>query len=345
MAGIYVKMPRTFEECGPKLVHPPLEITKIEQMVAPEMAGLEREMHRVLGTDHPFLRELAERIMEVPGKRLRPKLLVLCSKMLGYAGSKAATYAAVFELVHTATLIHDDIIDDAKTRRGKQTLNQDLGNTVTVLYGDLLYTKAHTLAIEAGRLDVLATIDWVSERMIEGELLQARYCFRNDITEEIYFDILKRKTAYLFAGTTKTAGMIAGCDEATCEALYEFGFNFGISFQLMDDYLDYVSTASEMGKPVLSDLKEGKVTLPVIRMLANDDGSVKAMIQELWDEPGAEVSLELGSILKDDANLRDTWMLAESYAKRAVEHLAGFEKNEYHTILSELPFFSLHRRK
>lgn len=319
--------------------------SKIAELVAPEMEGLDREMARILGSDHPFLTELNQRIMAAPGKRLRPKLLVLCCKMLNYAGNDGPLFGAVFELIHTATLIHDDIIDEAQTRRGRNTLNNLLDNTITVLYGDLLYTKAHSTAIETGRLDVLHTITWVSERMIEGELLQYKINYDSAITEDTYFDILTRKTAYLFAGTTKAAGLVAERTEAEIEKLFEYGFNLGISFQLIDDYLDYMGDEDVLGKPVLQDLREGKVTLPLIRLLAEDDGTWRDQIHALWENQAETLPPGLLEALQNGVHLKQTWELAREYAEKAVAALQGFERNEIWHILTTMPLQLLQRHK
>lgn len=320
-------------------------VSRIEELVATEMAQLDKEMMRIVGSDHPFLQELNKRTFAKPGKRLRPKLLVLCGKMLGYEGDLSPLYAAVFELIHTATLIHDDIIDDAKTRRGQTSLNDLMGNTLTVLYGDLLYTKAHTAAIETGSLEVLHTITWVSERMIEGELLQNKINHNIDIDEPTYFDIIKRKTAFLFAGTTKAGGLIASASEETIQALFDFGFNFGISFQLMDDYLDYKGSADVLGKPTLQDLREGKVTLPLIRLLSSGDEQFPKWIKKIWANPEAPLPAELLDAINSSDVLEDTWALAKRFAEDAVAHLANFPANPYTDLLRELPIKLLYRKK
>ena len=309
------------------------------------MARLDAEMMRIVGSDHPFLQELNQRTFAKPGKRLRPKLLILCGKMLGYQGELGPLYAAVFELIHTATLIHDDIIDDAETRRGQSTLNDLMGNTLTVLYGDLLYTKAHTAAIETGSLEVLHTITWVSERMIEGELLQNKINYNPDIDEPTYFDIIKRKTAYLFAGTTKAGGLIASAPSELTEALYEYGFNLGISFQLMDDYLDYKGSADVLGKPILQDLREGKITLPLIRLLSGGDERFLKWIKHIWATPETPLPAELLEALNESDVLGETWTLAKRFAEDAVAQLADFPANPYTDLLRELPMQLLHRKK
>jgi len=303
-------------------------------------------MAAALQDKHPFLAELNGRIMQTPGKRLRPKLLFLCAGMLGYKEANAPLFAAVFELIHTATLVHDDIIDGAAMRRSRHTLNHDLGTTLTVLYGDLLYTRSHRIALRAGRLDLMETIIGVSERMIEGELLQERHCFDLEMDSEVYFDILERKTAHLFAGTTRAAAMLAGCGDPEIEAMHEFGYQLGVSFQLLDDYLDYQSSAEVMGKPVLSDLAGGKVTLPVIRLLQKDrDGRIRELVRDFWACEGGPVSPDLMRAIETGGGLEETKALAEAAAGKASAALAAFPDNEYGQILKHLPTFLLTRKK
>ena len=333
--------------CSCVKIHPSrgaiLVLEKIEHLVAPEIYGLEEEMARILGSDHPFLQELNRRTMASPGKRLRPKLLILCSKMLGYQGPLPLLFAAVFELVHTATLIHDDIIDDADMRRGRMTLNRELGTAITVLYGDFVYTKSYSAAVEIGNLDALKTITWVSQSMIEGEILQNKYNFDLEIDEGVYFDILTRKTAHLFAGITKTAGLLAGLNEADLQALFEFGMCFGKSFQLIDDYLDYLGSAAQMGKPVLSDLREGKVTLPVIRLLARRGSAIGETIRHWWRHVDRPIPPSLLEALQGDSGLRETKQMADRYAHQAVGFLDRFPVNEFSETLKKIPLHLLER--
>jgi len=319
-----------------------VDIAQLDALTAPHMAVLEDEMTRILGHDHPTLDQLNRHIMQAPGKRLRPKLLLLCAKALDVPSERALTYGSVFELIHTATLIHDDIIDEARTRRGLKTLNAEIGNVLTVLYGDLLYTKAHRAACELGNLAVVATIDRISEQMIAGELLQNQVTFDLDIDQETYTDILESKTAWRFAGTAQVAGLIAEAEPAVTESLKTYGFEVGRSFQLIDDVLDYTATAAEMGKPVASDLLGGKVTLPAIWAL-NRDASLKDAIRELWDNEADELPAHLARAIHDAGGLEETKRLAEIAAHRAVAAIDALPTNPYATILRALPSFLLER--
>ncbi len=321
-----------------------MDISRLEQLVAPTVEELEKEMARILETDHPYLEELALRIMDSPGKRLRPKLLVLCCKALEYEGPLATLFGTVLELIHTATLIHDDIIDDAGLRRGRTTLNRELGNTRAVLYGDLLYTKAYSAAIEAGNLDILRVITHASERMIEGELLQEKHNFDGDISEDQYFEILRRKTAYLFAASTQIAALIVDSSQEVTRALFEFGFHFGISFQLTDDCLDYLSSERELGKPVFSDLGEGKITLPIIRLLQKEPVATQKLIARYWEDQDEDARDALIKAVQEGAYLREALDEAEHHAQKAIRSLRGLPENGYTPILRNLPLHLLSRR-
>ncbi|PIE89722.1 MAG: hypothetical protein CR997_09820 [Acidobacteria bacterium] len=309
------------------------------------MTLLDEQLKEVLTSDHAFLMRLHERFLSLPGKRLRPALLFLCAKMLHYQGRRHIKYATVFELIHTATLIHDDVIDEAETRRGVRTLNQEENNALTILFGDLLYTKANTLAISGGSLEVMDLISSVTEEMIEGEILQDKLTYVMDISEEDYFNILTRKTAFLFGATAKAAAMTANCSAEECEALYQYGFNLGISFQLVDDLLDYTGDEFQMGKPVLSDLQAGKMTLPVIRFLRDHREDVKPLIEKIWNEKNSQALNQLALDIKKSASYAETMKMSEEHANKAISYLDPFPENTYKDILKAIPLFMLNRKQ
>jgi len=317
---------------------------EILSSLADEMEQMDRTLASVLNSDHPYLQKLHSHILSSPGKKLRPALLFLCSKMVEYNGNNHIIYATVFELIHTATLIHDDVIDDAETRRGQETIYHGEGTVLSVLYGDLLYTKANTLAISAGSLEVMGLISSVTEEMIEGELLQEKHAYNKAITEEDYFNILSRKTAFLFGGTAKTAGLAAGLSAKETEALYQYGFNLGISFQLVDDFLDYTGQQDQMGKPVLSDLLAGKLTLPVIRYMRDEPQKASALIDRIWRETDHQALDELAQSIRSSASFQETLDLGRKYAETAVSHLKCFRDNPAKRILVDIPFQMLSRR-
>ena len=175
--------------------------------------------------------------------------------------------ATVLEFIHSATLIHDDVIDDAATRRGRPSVNRGWGNTITVLFGDYLYAKAMELALRAGSLRVMDRLAWITLRMTEGEMIQTRFVGRLDLTTDEYMDLIERKTAVLFGGCCELAGILAGVDQGTERALREYGVHIGLAFQIVDDMLDFTGDPAVLGKPTASDLREGKATLPVLDLL------------------------------------------------------------------------------
>ena len=201
-------------------------------------------------------------IQKSGGKRVRPAVLLMAARLSGYKGDRAVLYASVVEFIHTATLVHDDIIDGADLRRGRLAVHSRWGNDITVLLGDYLYIKSMAMALTQDSLEIIRLLCDVTLRMIEGELYQLTKTGDVDITEEEHFEIIRRKTAFLFGGCAQIGGMLGGVSPEQETALRDYGFNLGIAFQLVDDLLDYTADAAALGKPVGGDLREGKVTLP-----------------------------------------------------------------------------------
>ena len=213
------------------------------------------------------------------GKRVRPAVLLLAARLCGYTGDRAVLNAAVVEFIHTATLVHDDIIDDADTRRGRRSAHSRWGSDITVLLGDYLYIRSMAMALTQDTLEVVRLLCDVTLRMIEGELYQLTKTGDAGLSEEEHLEIIRRKTAYLFSGCAEIGGLLGQCTPEQRVALREYGFNLGIAFQIVDDVLDYVAEESALGKPIGGDLREGKVTLPIILLLQKTGPEVQAMIQ------------------------------------------------------------------
>ncbi len=215
------------------------------------------------------------------GKRLRPTLVLLASRLVGDGGESSIRMAAVVEMIHAATLVHDDVIDIAKTRRGRPSTNAIWGNHICVLAGDWLYMQAFQVALRERNFRVLDLLIGLTQTMVEGELLQLERIGRIDITEADYMELVDRKTASLFSACTRLGAMIGGADESTEARLDEFAWNLGIAFQLVDDVLDFTSRESVLGKPVGSDLREGKVTLPLIYALAESGPEERQLVESV----------------------------------------------------------------
>jgi octaprenyl-diphosphate synthase len=247
---------------------------QIRQVFGPVLDRLdevERFLEREFERAQPMVRDVATYVLGSGGKRLRPALVLLVSRMLGHKGERDVRYAAVVEMIHTATLIHDDIIDGSDLRRGHPTANNTWGNQTTVLVGDWLYTRTMDLCLELGDVDVMRVLTSATLRMTEGEILADRVRGHIEVDEATYMEITQRKTAELFAAACALPALFQPATLHLTEPLLDFGRSVGISFQLVDDLLDFTAARSDVGKPVMADLREGRVTLPIILLLQRLD--------------------------------------------------------------------------
>ncbi|HVT05515.1 MAG TPA: polyprenyl synthetase family protein [Thermoanaerobaculia bacterium] len=299
--------------------HAPFNTSGFLDLVAPKLELVEQELHRNFHSSISTIQNVGEHILNGGGKRLRPSLLLLVSQMLGYRGDKDVVYAAVVEFIHTATLVHDDIIDEAAVRRGQTSINYKWGNKLTVLVGDYLYTHAMKMALDEGNLEILRLLSSVTIRMIEGEILGLEQNGRTDLTSEQYFEILGRKTAALFGASSRIPAYLVGSTEPEAQALFDYGFNLGICFQLIDDILDFTSSTEVLGKPALSDLKEGKLTLPLILALPRVTDAERRVIERVATDRsfGKIDPLELSSIAERYETIEETRDIAHQYGERA----------------------------
>jgi octaprenyl-diphosphate synthase len=273
-----------------------------------------------------MVRDVATYVLGSGGKRLRPSLVLLVSRMLGYSGERDVRYAAVVEMIHTATLIHDDIIDESDLRRGRPTANNRWGNQTTVLVGDWLYTKAMDLCLELGDVEVMRLLTSATLRMTEGEVLADQSRGRLDIDETTYMDITQRKTAELFSAACAVPALFRPSTLHLTEALQEFGRNLGISFQLVDDLLDFTAVKSDLGKPVMADLREGRATLPIILLLPRLDQENRDRLQSVVTTGAFEVISEdtVLEMVRTSGVLEEVRHRAKAYAELAVEQAESF---------------------
>jgi octaprenyl-diphosphate synthase len=265
--------------------------------------------------------------------------------MLGDVSPMDIRLAAVVEFIHNATLVHDDVIDAADTRRGRPSANSHWGNSMTVLAGDWLYMQSFAVALAEKNLDVLNTLIDITQKMVEGELLQLTLLGKSEITEQQLLDIVERKTAYLFSGCTKLPAIAAGMNHGSAERLAEVGKSLGMAFQLVDDLLDLTSTQDVLGKPVASDLKEGKMTLPVFFAIHNAQPEDALKVQRVLDERGFR-SVDCAEILRlveCSDGLGRTRSLAQKYARRAIQLLEEFPDSVYRDAMIRIPEFILTR--
>jgi len=316
------------------------------ELVADKLIATEAVFRHHLGSDVPFIDKAGDYISQGGGKRVRPALLLLAARLLGHDGEEEITYAAVVEFIHTATLIHDDVIDHASLRRGQTTLNNLWGNNLTVLLGDWIYTKAMQMALAHGQVNVIQHLCHATLKMTEGELLAFQRLGAPDLMIDEYFEIIDRKTAHLFAAACSIPSLIPPHRPEAGQVLSRYGRALGTCFQLVDDLLDFTARESELGKPVLSDLKEGKLTLPLILLLPRVETPKRRLIESvLEDRSFSRVSAqEILDLVRSEGTLEEVTAMAEEYAAEAKRELEFFPPSDAREALEFAPDFVLYRR-
>jgi octaprenyl-diphosphate synthase len=328
-----------------------LTVKEIFDLVRDDLAKVEQEIARQTGSTSQPVAEIARYLLGGGGKRLRPALLLLSAGYAGYSGPSAICLGAVVELIHSATLIHDDVIDGADTRRGRPSSNSRWGNHRSVLAGDWMYMQSFRMALEERNFAVLDILIDLTQNMVDGELAQLSSLGRMDLRENEVVDLAARKTACLFAGCARLGAVLGHLPAAEEQGLADYGRHIGVAFQLVDDVLDFTASPTQLGKPVLSDLKEGKVTLPLIYALEsaaeNGGAAGRRMVRTVLDEKGF-VSVrpeEISALVRDSGALERTRQLAYDYAGRAKACLNGRGDTEYGRALRAVPDFILERER
>lgn len=318
---------------------------RIFSLIAREMVRFEEEFERQARTNIQIIAHIGRYLHQTGGKRVRPALVVLAAKVFGEeVDDSVIKMATVMEFLHTATLVHDDVIDGAEMRRGRRAVSSQWGNETAVLMGDWLYMTAFETALQQRNLDLLDTLTEATRRMTEGELIQLTLIGNTRITEEQHLEIVTRKTAYLFSASCKVGGILRGGTPEQRRALADYGLNLGVAFQLVDDLLDFTSNVEKLGKPVLSDLREGKVTLPLIRLLRSQP-QFSPQVRAAMEEPLGETTRarEVLAILAESGELEKARDEAYSYAVRAQESLKIFPDNQFRRALSEIAQYIIER--
>jgi octaprenyl-diphosphate synthase len=318
---------------------------EIFELVRDDLARVEQEIAAQSRTGIEPVREIGDHLLTGGGKRLRPALLLLSARYCGYRGESAVRLGAVVELIHTATLIHDDVIDGADTRRGRPSANSRWGNHMSVLAGDWLYMQSFQMALRERNFRILDILIELTQNMVEGELIQLTRLGRIDLTEEEALELSYRKTACLFRGCMMLGAVLAGRDAATESALAEYGRSVGLAFQLIDDLLDFTASPEQLGKPVLSDLKEGKVTFPLIYALRHGEPRWREMVATVLAEKGfRSVSPgQIAEMVRESGALEHSRERAREYARRAKASLDGAGDPEFRRALLAIPDFILER--
>ena len=319
---------------------------EITPLVADRLQEVEDSFRHNLASPIRLVDEVGHFVTEGTGKRVRPTLHLLCTRLCEYDGPHEVLLATVVELIHCATLIHDDIIDGAKTRRGRESVNHRWGNDITVLFGDYMFAKAMELALEAESLAVMQRLADVTLRMTEGEMLQTRYIGRLDLTVDEYLDLVERKTAALFSCCCELAGLVSGVDKERGAALRRYGRHLGLAFQLVDDLLDFTGDSKQLGKATARDLLGGKATLAVLDLLSGCGGAERRLVREVMDgRDDPEVIRRLTETLHKSGALERAHERARFHALSAIGELRLFPDSPARRALQTLPDMLLFRQR
>lgn len=313
------------------------DLNQIYAPITAEIEEVERRIQAQMSTYNGVVGELMGHVSKFAGKRMRPSICVLAGKSLGSVTDTHFDVAVVAEMIHNATLVHDDVLDGANTRRNLPSVNLKWGTDVSVLFGDYLFAKAFALCASIPSREVLQTMAETAKVMCLGELLQTVHRFNFSITEADYLDIISRKTAHLFGSCAELGALASGADRETCEAMREFGNGIGIAFQIVDDWLDLVSTEREMGKTLGTDLDKGKITLPLIGLFQHLDPRQKKDLQDLISRPdGGDKRTAVLERLDATGTRHLALDRAEEYVRDAKEKLSVLPRNAYRDSLEGL---------
>ncbi len=312
-------------------------------LVRADFDAVNHSIREQLNSDIALINTLGEYIIQSGGKRLRPLILMLSAKALGYRGEQHISLAAVIEFIHTATLLHDDVVDASDLRRGNPTANHVWGNDVSVLVGDFLYSRSFEMMVAVNSMAVMDLMSHTTNAIAEGEVMQLLNAHNPDTTEEAYLDTIYRKTARLFEAAAQLGGIITDQDSATQRALSNYGKYLGTAFQIVDDLLDYRSSSEEMGKNTGDDLAEGKPTLPLIHAMQVGSEANQALVRKAIENGEREKIEEILSIVESTGALQYTSTAARRQAKLAQQSLNPLPDSPYKKALFELADFSIQR--
>ena len=291
----------------------------------------------------PLVKEIADYLVDSGGKRLRPLLTLLTAKLFGYQGDEHIKLATVIEFLHTAMLLHDDVVDESDLRRGKKTANVKWGNAPSVLVGDFLHSRAFELMVEVGSMEVMAILSRATNIISEGEVQQLCHIKNPKTTENQYMEIITRKTATLFQAAAQSGAIIAGANKDEITAIGDYALHLGIAFQLMDDNLDYVGYSETLGKNVGDDFAEGKVTLPIIAAIRNASSKQATLIKEAILKGGVEDLDIVVKLVREAGGLDYTEKVAAKEKRKALSCVSAMPKSPYKDALEDLAEFSIKR--
>ena len=316
---------------------------EINVLCQADMDRVNQVIRQRLQSDVALVNQLGHYIVDSGGKRFRPLLVLLSARAHGYQGELHPVVAAIIEFIHTATLLHDDVVDESSLRRGKETANELFGNAASVLVGDFLYSRAFEMMVDVDSMKVMAILANTTNVIAEGEVMQLMNVHDADTSEERYIDVIHCKTAKLFEAATRLGAVLAGRDEQQEMAMARYGMHLGTAFQLIDDVLDYTSNSDDMGKNTGDDLAEGKPTLPLIHAISKGTAEQAALIRTAIEKGGYDYIDEVQAIIHSTGALDYTASVASKEAEKALSELGHLEDSDYKQALVSLAHHSVDR--
>jgi len=321
-----------------------MDFKSVQSLVAEDMDGVNTAIRQYLHSDVALISQMANYIINSGGKRLRPILAILCARACDYSGEKHCLVAAIIEFIHTATLLHDDVVDESSLRRGHETANAIWGNESSVLVGDFVFSRSFEMMVDVGEMRVMEILARASNTIAEGEVMQLLNCNDPDTTEERYMMVIQSKTAKLFEAACQLGAILAGQNNEIEKACASYGTHIGTAFQLKDDLLDYQASPEEMGKNIGDDLAEGKPTLPLIYALKNSNGSTAEMIRDAIINGGKQHMQDIMQVIEATNAIAYTEESANKQAQIARQQIERLPSNKYRDALIELTNFAITRK-
>ena len=320
-----------------------MDLSAIRELIADDLRATDLLILDRLQSDVVLINQIGHYIINSGGKRLRPMIVLLAARALGYQGDKHVNLAAIIEFIHTATLLHDDVVDGSDMRRSNETANAVWGNAASVLVGDFLYSRSFEMMVEIQHMRVMDILSHATNRIAEGEVLQLLNCNDPDTDEQKYREVILRKTATLFEAGARLAAVINDANECEEQALTDYGLHLGLAFQMIDDALDYGSSDQDIGKNLGDDLAEGKPTLPLIRAMESGTEEQRALLRRAIEEGGADMAGEVMAAIESTDAIAYTARLAREEAELAKKALEPLPPSAFNSALAALADFSVGR--
>jgi octaprenyl-diphosphate synthase len=330
---------RRFAKVKPRAV----TLEKLYALIDPDMNAVDAVIRQRLHSEVVLVRQVAEYIIQSGGKRLRPALVLLAAGAMGYRGTHHHEMAAVVEFIHTATLLHDDVVDESALRRGRNTANAMFGNAASVLVGDFLYSRAFQMMVAVDNMRVMRVLSDATNVIAEGEVLQLMNCHDADVDEARYLQVIRYKTAKLFEAAAQLGAILGGGSEEIERGLADYGMHLGTAFQIIDDVLDYSGAEAETGKHLGDDLAEGKPTLPLIYVMQHGTAEQAALVRNAIEQGGRDDFTAVLAVVRSSGALDHARRVAESEALLAANAISALPASQYKDSLLQLRAFAVSR--